>query len=196
MIGSACARTLLAENIEVIGFDDLSGGYQDHVPEDAVQFSAKMSMLDTERLDRFFALYKPTHVIHCAAFASENLSHWNPAFTLQTNIVGSANMISASVRHKVGLFVFTSSIAAYGDQEPPYYEGTPLLPKDPYGWSKACTEGHLVQMCPPHLLDLQSCSLSSPQRNRGQPEHHRFDTQCGEHLHSSGTRKQAADHFW
>src|SRR5690606_2734125 len=49
----------------------------------------------------------------------------------------------ASINHGVRCFVFTSSIAVYGNAQPPVSEDTPTIPEDPYGIAKAAVEQEL-----------------------------------------------------
>ena len=63
----------------------------------------------------------------------ESSVRWN-------NLIGSINLINASVRHGVKCFVFTSSIAVYGALEPPMREDMAPRPEDPYGVAKLAVE--------------------------------------------------------
>ena len=53
------------------------------------------------------------------------------------------NLINESVSHKVKCFVFTSSIAVYGNIEPPMREDQVPVPEDPYGIAKLAVEQDL-----------------------------------------------------
>ncbi len=56
---------------------------------------------------------------------------------------GSATLVNAAINHGVKLFVSMSSIAVYGEQEPPFTEETYPVPADPYGAAKLCMEHDL-----------------------------------------------------
>jgi UDP-glucose 4-epimerase len=59
-------------------------------------------------------------------------------------LIGSVNLINASVNAGVKCFVFTSSIAVYGaSPELPMTEETPAHPEDPYGIAKLAVEQEL-----------------------------------------------------
>jgi UDP-glucose 4-epimerase len=79
-------------------------------------------------------------VYHLAAYAAEGLSHFIRRFNYENNLIGSINLINASVRHEVKCFVFTSSIAVYGALEPPMREDMRPVPEDPYGVAKLAVE--------------------------------------------------------
>jgi hypothetical protein len=140
-IGSHVVGELLAGGHEVVGLDDLSGGFRSNVDERATFVEG--SILDVELVDRLFDAHRPTYVFHLAAYAAEGLSHFIRRFNYQNNLVGSANLVNASVNHDVRCFVFTSSIAVYGSAPPPVTEETPLAPEDPYGIAKAAVEQDL-----------------------------------------------------
>src|SRR5947207_10978733 len=137
-IGSHVAEQLLARGHEVVGLDDLSGGFADNVPKGAVFYEG--SVLDTALVPRIFAEHRMTHVFHLAAYAAEGLSHFIRRFNYTNNVVGSMNLINAAVRHEVECFVFTSSIAVYGALEPPMREEQAPRPEDPYGIAKYAVE--------------------------------------------------------
>jgi len=137
-LGSHLADCLVAEGQEVIGLDDLSGGFRENVPP-AVVFQ-EGSILDTERLERMFRKHRIEHVFHLAAYAAEGLSHFIRRFNYTNNVVGSVNLINLAVRFGVKCFVFTSSIAVYGSSQVPMTERTTPQPEDPYGIAKRAVE--------------------------------------------------------
>ena len=61
-----------------------------------------------------------------------------------TNLVGSINLINASVNHGVKSFIFTSSMAVYGSQQTPFTESMRPEPEDPYGIAKSAVERELA----------------------------------------------------
>src|SRR5882724_9049722 len=142
-IGSHICRHLLKAGHQVIGLDDLSGGFHDYVP-DGIKF-VEGSVTDTALVKKLFTENKFDYVFHLAAYAAEGLSHFIKHFNYTNNLLGSINLINASVNHGVKCFVFTSSIAVYGKNQLPMTEDATPQPEDPYGISKYAVE-----------LDLQS----------------------------------------
>ena len=62
-------------------------------------------------------------------------------FNYNNNVIGSINLINASINAKtVKCFVFTSSIAVYGENQVPMLEEMEPLPQDPYGIAKYAVE--------------------------------------------------------
>jgi len=137
-IGSHVVKHALALGHKVVVLDDLSGGFEDHIPEGA-QF-VQGSVVDHRLVTSLFAEHKFDYVYHLAAYAAEGLSHFIRRFNYNTNLVGSINLINESVKHKVKCFVFTSSIAVYGKGQLPMTEEMKPEPEDPYGVSKYAVE--------------------------------------------------------
>jgi UDP-glucose 4-epimerase len=137
-IGSHITRELMALGHSVVVLDDLSGGYEENIPA-GCQF-VKGSITDAPLVQSLFAQQKFDYVYHLAAYAAEGLSHFIRKFNYETNLIGSVNLINASVNHKVKCFVFTSSIAVYGKGQLPMTESMTPMPEDPYGISKLAVE--------------------------------------------------------
>ena len=142
-IGSHVAECLLARGHQVTVLDDLSGGFRDNVPRGAELVEG--SITDVELVNRLFTQRDFTYVFHLAAYAAEGLSHFIKRFNYTNNLIGSVNLINASINHHVKCFVFTSSIAVYGTSAKlPMTEDMPPQPEDPYGIAKLAVERELV----------------------------------------------------
>lgn len=137
-IGSHVAAALVEAGHEVVGLDDLSGGFERNVPA-GVRF-VPGSILDVDLLQKLFAEHRFQYVFHLAAYAAEGLSHFIRRFNYTNNVVGSMNLINESVKAEVKCFVFTSSIAVYGAAQLPMRESTTPEPEDPYGIAKYSVE--------------------------------------------------------
>jgi UDP-glucose 4-epimerase len=140
-IGSHVADELLALGHKVVVLDDLSGGFEDNVPSGAT--FVKGSILDHELIDRLFDRHHFTYVYHLAAYAAEGLSHFIKRFNYENNLIGSVNLVNASVNCGVKCFVFTSSIAVYGAGQSPMSEEMIPMPEDSYGIAKLAVEREL-----------------------------------------------------
>jgi UDP-glucose 4-epimerase len=140
-MGSHVAEHLIATGHRVVVLDDLSGGFVDNVPEGAI--FVKGSILDHELIDQLFSEYAFDYVYHLAAYAAEGLSHFIKRFNYNNNLIGSINLINASLNHHVKCFVFTSSIAVYGAGQSPMSEGMIPVPEDSYGIAKLAVEQEL-----------------------------------------------------
>jgi len=142
-IGSHVAEALHKKNNKVIVLDDLSGGFQENVVP-GVEF-VRGTITDHEFINRLFDDRKFDFVFHLAAYAAEGLSHFIKRFNYNNNLIGSMNLINASVNTGVKCFVFTSSIAVYGaSPQLPMTEETPAHPEDSYGIAKLAVEQELM----------------------------------------------------
>jgi UDP-glucose 4-epimerase len=138
-IGAHVARHLLDSGHDVVVLDDLSGGYEENVPDRATFVVG--SAVDPELVDDLFRTHEFSHVFHLGAYAAEGLSHFIRRFNYTNNVVASTNVINAALRAEtVERFVFTSSIAVYGPAQTPMSEDIVPEPEDPYGIAKYAVE--------------------------------------------------------
>jgi UDP-glucose 4-epimerase len=151
-MGAHVVKELLALGHTVVALDDLSGGFADQV--DPLAVFVQGSITDHELVERLFAEHRFDYVYHLAAYAAEGLSHFIRRFNYTNNLIGSINLINASVRHGVKCFVFTSSIAVYGALPPPMREDMVPKPEDPYGVAKYAVEMDLYAAR--HMFGLES----------------------------------------
>lgn len=140
-LGSHVVEALVRRGERVVVLDDLSGGFPENVPAEATLVQG--SILDVALVERIFREHRVRRVYHLAAYAAEGLSHFIRRFNYQNNLIGSVNLINASVNHDVECFVFTSSIAVYGPNQLPMHESLVPAPEDPYGIAKLAVEQDL-----------------------------------------------------
>lgn len=138
LIGSHLSKYLCDLNHNVIGIDDLSGGYEDFVDKRVKLY--KYNLIDSDKLAEIFQLEKPDYVYHLAAYAAEGLSHYIRNFNYKNNIICSINIINQCIVHDVKKLIFTSSMAVYGFGSPPFREDQIPSPVDPYGIAKYAIE--------------------------------------------------------
>lgn len=143
-VGSHVTEELLRLGHNVVVLDDLSGGFTDNVLPGAQFIQGSINHVDL--VDKLFRENKFDTVYHLAAYAAEGLSHFIRRFNYNNNLIGSVNLINASVNNNVECFVFTSSIAVYGaSPELPMREDTTMPhPEDPYGVAKLAVEHDLA----------------------------------------------------
>ena len=106
----------------------------------------KFSITDRERLFRFFEDYKFSHVIHLAAESHVDNSILNPMEFVNTNVVGTINLLDACVKYGIDLFYHISTDEVFGHLGPTgeFNEKTPYDPRSPYSASKASSD-HFVR---------------------------------------------------
>lgn len=140
-MGSHIADELISTGNEVLVLDDLSGGFLDNVSSKTTFIEG--SITDEGLIQQIFRENKIEYVYHLAAYAAEGLSHFIKRFNYMNNLIGSINLINASINHGVKCFVFTSSIAVYGINQLPMREDMIPVPEDSYGIAKLAVEKEL-----------------------------------------------------
>jgi len=149
-IGSHIVNDLLDRKENVVVLDDLSGGFKDNVNPKATFVEGSIN--DISLVKRIFEQHRIEYVFHLAAYAAEGLSHFIKRFNYENNLIGSVNLINASINHDVKCFVFTSSIAVYGPGQLPMREDMAPTPEDSYGIAKLAVEQELKAS--KHMFDL------------------------------------------
>ena len=140
-IGAHVTNELIEMGHNVVVLDDLSGGYQENVNPRALFVEG--SITNYSLILELFEKHNFDYVYHLAAYAAEGLSHFIRRFNYDNNLMGSINLINASIKFNVSCFVFTSSIAVYGGIAPPMKESDFPHPEDPYGVAKFSVEQDL-----------------------------------------------------
>jgi len=160
-IGSAVIRHIIRnETATVVNVDKLTyaGNLEslDGVDQDPRYHFEQVDICDAAELERVFAEHRPDAVMHLAAESHVDRSIDGPADFIQTNIVGTYNLLEAARAYWASLdeagqaafrFHHVSTDEVYGDLEDPeelFTEETPYAPSSPYSASKASSD-HLVR---------------------------------------------------
>ena len=85
-MGSHVAEELLRMGHRVVVLDDLSGGFQENVPEGAI--FVRGSIVDHDLVNDLFGRHSFQYVYHLAAYAAEGLSHFIKRFNYNNNLIG------------------------------------------------------------------------------------------------------------
>jgi len=106
----------------------------------------KFSITDRIRLFELFESHKFTHVIHLAAESHVDNSIKNPMEFVNTNVIGTINLLDACVKYGIELFYHISTDEVFGHLGPTgeFNENTPYDPRSPYSASKASSD-HFVR---------------------------------------------------
>jgi UDP-glucose 4-epimerase len=151
LLGSNLADWIVANTEhKVVGIDDLSGGYRDHV-NNLVNFY-DYNILDDD-IEKLFESYNFDIVFHFAAYAAEGLSPFVRQFNYKNNLVTTSKLVTLSIKYGIGRLVFTSSMAVYGNNTVPFKEMYAPQPIDPYGIAKMACERDIQIAGEQHGLD-------------------------------------------
>ncbi|MFP4368766.1 MAG: NAD-dependent epimerase/dehydratase family protein [Candidatus Kapaibacterium sp.] len=153
-IGSHIADAYIRAGHEVVIIDNLSGGFEENIHEDAVFI--KMD-INNDKLFDIFSREKFDIVSHHAAQMNVRVSVENPKFDAKTNILGGLNIFEACRKFSVKKIIFASSGGTvYGEQVNfPASENDPTEPDSPYGISKLANEKYLAYYR--KAFGLESC---------------------------------------
>jgi UDP-glucose 4-epimerase len=149
-LGSHLADAFLARGDQVVGCDNLIGGYVDNVPRGVDFYIGDCN--EFERLKK--AMRAVDVVYHCAAIATEGLSVFSPHENSRHGFTASAAMFSAACANHVKRIVHCSSMARYGEQDVmPFTEDMVPVPQDPYGIGKWASELLLANLAETHGVE-------------------------------------------
>ncbi len=97
LLGSRMADWIIKNHpeVEVVGMDDLSGGYKENVHK-RVNFW-QMDLV-THPIENCFEVHKFDYVFHFAAYAAEGLSPFIRSFNYQSNLVATARVINECIK--------------------------------------------------------------------------------------------------
>ena len=151
LIGSRLSDWIIENKpgYNIIGVDDLSGGYIDNVNPKVKFYKRDIK----DGLDDIFELNNPDYVYHFAAYAAEGLSSFIRKFNYENNLVATAEVINNCIKHDVKRLIFTSTMAVYGKGTPPFDETHKPEPVDPYGIAKYACEMDIRVAGEQHGLD-------------------------------------------
>jgi UDP-glucose 4-epimerase len=140
-IGANLVRLLLDEGYRVRVLDNFSVGCRKYLEGLDLEIM-EGDILDTDAVAQ--AVDGMDGVVHLAAQTGVPGSLEDPYHDCETNVIGTLNMLEASRHAKVERFIFASSNAPLGRQEPPATEDKAPLPIAPYGASKLASEGYCL----------------------------------------------------
>ena len=157
-IGSHLVDRLLAEGHGVTVLDNLATGSRENVAGEATFVEGDVG--DREVVSQVFANDRYDAVFHIAGQASIRLSFAQPEIDLQTNVVGTVNVLRGCIENGVPRIVNASSMTAYGEpSEIPTHEDVACVPVSYYGVTKYAAEryAHVTGARPD--VDLSVTSL-------------------------------------
>ncbi|GHA85449.1 dTDP-glucose 4,6-dehydratase [Algimonas arctica] len=159
-IGSFVVRKAIEQGHHVINLDALTyaanpANLADLEGRADYDFT-KVDIRDADAVTQAFQTYDPDCVMHLAAESHVDRSIEGPADFIETNVVGTLNLLQAARQHYAGLsptrqaqfkFHHISTDEVYGDLDvdnPAFTETTAYDPSSPYSASKASSD-HLVR---------------------------------------------------
>ena len=176
-IGSVVSEELAARGHAVVAYDNLARGHRDAVPEAAPLVIG--DVLDAATLTAELREHRIDGVVHLAGLSLVGESVTDPARYYRVNVVGGLTLLHAMRAAGVGLLVFSSSAAVYGEPaKQPIEEDDPPAPTNPYGETKLAVErairwyGRAFGLRGVSLRYFNAAGASAQRGERHDPETH------------------------
>ena len=152
LLGSRLADWIIDNtDYNVVGIDDLSGGYVENVHNDVKLYTNNLA---TDDIAHRFELHDIEYVFHFAAYAAEGLSPFIRTFNYDNNLKSTARIVNECIKADVKRLVFTSTLAVYGHGDGGIFdENQQQAPIDPYGVAKYACEMDIQIAGEQHNLD-------------------------------------------
>lgn len=165
-IGSHLAEALVELGAAVTVVDDLSGGSRENLASFGPVEFVQGSILDRELLAR--CMRGRRYVFHLAALGSVPRSVEQPRLYNEVNTTGTLNVLEAAREAGVQRVMFAASSSAYGDNDVPWVETMPVLPRSPYAATKVAGEALLRAYSASYGMDTASLryfNIFGPRQN-------------------------------
>lgn len=162
-LGSNIAEHLLQSGHQVLLIDNFATGRRDNLKSLASVELVEGSVADQKLVDSAFEKFKPTHVLHAAA-AFKDPNNW--VEDIETNVLGTVNVVKASQWHKVERFIYFQTALSYGRAKSPISVDQPYSPLLSYSISKAAGE-YYVAMSGLSWVSLRLANIYGPRLYTG-----------------------------
>ena len=148
-ISSKVGELLLKENNKVIGIDNLNDAYDVRLKKWRLEqlskyknfLFKKLDITDLSQIESIFQKHKFDAVINLAARAGVRYSVENPRIYMDTNIIGTLNLLELCRKYNIKKFVLASTSSIYGETGLPFIEDKKTdCPLSPYAASKKGAE--------------------------------------------------------
>ena len=148
-IGYHTAKELLKEGYKIIGIDNLDNSYNIQLKEHRLfklksfpNFTFfKQDITDFEGLNKIFSVNKIVRIIHLAGKAGVRKSIEAPKAYINSNIIGTINLLELSKIYRISSFINASSSSVYGESQIPFIESDCINKiNSPYAITKYTTE--------------------------------------------------------
>ena len=124
-IGFYLAKSLLDEQYEIIGFDNINNYYDVSLKYARLKILSnyknfkfiQADLADENSVNDVFKTYKPDIAVNLAAQAGVRYSIENPKAYIDSNIIGFFNVLEACRHYPVEHLVYASSSSVYGNQQ-------------------------------------------------------------------------------
>lgn len=159
-LGSGLTERYLEAGHDVLILDNFATGQRGSLPESHPKMQVVAgSVADRDLVDKVFADFSPSHVIHSAA-AYKDPDDW--VADARTNVEGTVNVVQAAKAHGVKRVVNFHTALGYGRPDTvPIPVDAPARPFTSYGISKQAGENYLAMSGMPYV-SLRLANVTGP----------------------------------
>ena len=168
-IGSFIVDQILERNPKkCVIVDNLFNSDKKFVPKDERVEFFNLDIASLEEMSYIFEKFTPDYVFHCASMLIKD-SEALPRKAINTNILGTFNIVDLSNKHKVKKICYSSSASVYGepkylpvDEEHPYQYKNFV-----YGWTKITKEMIFLSHCKTDWIGYRYYNVYSERTRSG-----------------------------
>lgn len=148
-IGFHTTKQLLENGHHIIGIDNMNNSYDTTLKEyrlsKLIHFSNfkfyKQDITELEKLKKIFSENEIKKIIHLAGKAGVRKSLEEPQEYINSNVLGTVNLLELSKDFKIDHFINASSSSVYAENKIPFSENNSINKiSSPYGVTKRATE--------------------------------------------------------
>ena len=149
-IGSRVASMIIERGDRVVGIDNVNDSYSTEIKEHRLELLQKyhaftfiqMDLSDLINLDKDVGSLEIAAVVHLAARAGVRQSVLNPSMYLESNVIGTLNVLEFIRRQNISKFILASTSSVYGrnESQPVRETGESSFALSPYAASKKAAE--------------------------------------------------------
>jgi nucleoside-diphosphate-sugar epimerase len=121
----------------------------------------KIDLSNAEELERFISNLKPEIILHFATYGAYQGRQQDIKATIDTNLLGTINLVNACSKTDFECFINTGSSSEYGIKNKPMKETDLLEPDNLYGITKAAATMYCQYMAKKHNLPIVTFRLFS-----------------------------------
>tara|TARA_Y100001936_G_C16091483_1_gene686617 strand:+ start:1685 stop:2638 length:954 start_codon:yes stop_codon:yes gene_type:complete len=166
-IGYHLSKSLLEENHEILGIDNINNYYSTDLKNDRTKILSsynnfrfkKIDITNLSQLNNSFREFNPQRVVNLAAQAGVSYSISNPHAYVESNLVGFVNVIECCRNNNVDGLIYASSSSIYGNNSKLPFSEKDMVDKPIalYGATKKANE--LIAYSYSHLYGLKTTGL-------------------------------------
>tara|TARA_Y100000590_G_scaffold470532_1_gene666087 strand:- start:3892 stop:4857 length:966 start_codon:yes stop_codon:yes gene_type:complete len=166
-IGFHLAKSLLNDNINVYGIDNINDYYDVNLKHNRLKQLEKYSNFKFAKIDisnhsdlsNIFSNFNPSIVVNLAAQAGVRYSIENPFAYMSSNIVGFLNLIELCKDYKVNGLIYASSSSVYGGNKKIPFSVNDRVDKPISLYAASKRSNELIAYTYSHLYNLHTTGL-------------------------------------